>query len=57
MSHEPHEKKLKKNIMFMQNAIFEVYCEIICSLLKAVGQVYLEPILRGTSSVFFIFRV
>ena len=41
----------------MQSAIFGVYCEIVCGLLKAVCQVYLELILRGTSSVFFIFRV
>ena len=41
----------------MQSVIFEVYCEIVCGLLKAVYQVYLEPTLKGTSSVFFIFRV
>ena len=43
--------------MLMQSALFEVYCEIVCGLLKAVCQVYLEPILIGTSSVFFIFFV
>ena len=41
--------------MFMRSAIFEVYCEIVCGLLKAVCQVYLEPILRGTSSFFLFF--
>ena len=30
--------------MFMQSAIFELYCEIVYGLLKAVSQVYLEPI-------------
>ena len=34
-----------------------MYCEIVCDLLKVVCQVYLEPILRSTSSVFYIFRV
>ena len=50
-SHGP----LKKNIMFMQSALFEVYCEIVFDLLKTVCQVYLEPILIGTSPVFFVF--
>ena len=41
------------NVMFMQRALFEVYCEIVCGLLKAVCQVYLAPVLRGISSVFY----